>query len=267
MDDDEHRVGLVEALGFDETLFLRKGEYHRQHFSTSIVDVGRGQLLDVVPGRKGDEPTSWLTKRTCYWRFHVRCATLDLSGPYRSVFSKALPWATQIADPSYVVKLANPKLDECRRRIQNEFFGHRGHKHDPSVGRGDSPMAAERLDEHGRAKLQGLLRAGDPRGEASACYNAKEAVRELYTVRDYELAGQWFDELIRDQMIRRGRRSALTGTHIEALARARHRVAPCAFRERSGRSATERAWSGCDTQRNLPNRSRISLVESAGANR
>jgi hypothetical protein len=32
----------------------------------------------------------------------------------------------------------------------------------------------------------------------AACYNAKEAVRELYTVPDYELAAQWIDELIRD---------------------------------------------------------------------
>ena len=29
------------------------------------------------------------------------------------------------------VKLANSKLDECRRRVQNETLGHRGHKHDP----------------------------------------------------------------------------------------------------------------------------------------
>ena len=197
--DDEDRIGPVEALGLDETLFLREGEYRKQRFSTQVVDVNNGQLLDVVPGRKGDEPTTWLTKRTCDWRLHVRYATLDLSGPYRSVFNKALPWATQIADPFHVIKIANQKLDECRRRIQNELFGHRGHKQDPLYrARRLLTMASERLDEHGQAKLQGLLRAGDPRGHVSACYNAKEAVRELYTVSDYELAGQWIDELIRD---------------------------------------------------------------------
>lgn len=35
-----------------------------------------------------------------------------------------LPDATQIADPFHVVKLANHVLDECRRRVQNETFGH-----------------------------------------------------------------------------------------------------------------------------------------------
>ena len=199
VDDDEGRIGLVEALGLDETLFVREGAYRRQRFSTSIVDVGGGQLLDVVPGRKGDEPTSWLMRRTCRWRFHVRYATLDLSGPYRSVFNATLPWATQIADQFHVIKLANQKLDECRRRIQNELFEHRGHKLDPLYrARRLLTMASERLDDHGREKLQGLLRAGDPRGDVSARYTAKEAVGELYTVSDYELAGQWIDELIRD---------------------------------------------------------------------
>jgi len=38
---------------------------------------------------------------------------------------------TQIADPFHVVRLSNGKLDECRRRVQNETVGHRGRKDDP----------------------------------------------------------------------------------------------------------------------------------------
>jgi hypothetical protein len=37
-----------------------------------------------------------------------------------------LPDATQVADPFHVVRLANSKLDECRRRVQNDTLGHRG---------------------------------------------------------------------------------------------------------------------------------------------
>ncbi|MGH3733933.1 MAG: transposase family protein, partial [Acidimicrobiales bacterium] len=59
LDDDATRFGLVEALGLDEVLFVREGEYRRQCFSTQIVDVERGQLLDVVPGRSG-AATAWL---------------------------------------------------------------------------------------------------------------------------------------------------------------------------------------------------------------
>ena len=55
-------------------------------------------------------------------------ATLDLSGPHRAVFTNALPDATLVADPFHVVKLASTKLDECRRRAQNELLGHLGRK-------------------------------------------------------------------------------------------------------------------------------------------
>ena len=77
------RFGEVEALGLDEVLFVREGPYRRQHFSTQIVDVERGQLLDVVPGRRGEHPKAWLESQGDEWLSHVRYATLDLSGPYR----------------------------------------------------------------------------------------------------------------------------------------------------------------------------------------
>jgi len=74
-----------------------------------------------------------------------------------------LPDATQVADPFHVVKLANSKLDECRRRVQNETLGHRGRKNDPLYrSRRLLTKGHERLDERGEAKLLGLLEAGDP---------------------------------------------------------------------------------------------------------
>ena len=113
IDDDPTHFGLVEALGLDEVLFVREGEYRRQCFSTQIVDVERGQLLDVVPGRSAAAATQWLLNQSEQWLAHVAYATLDLSGPYRSVFNKTLAKATQVTDPFHVVKLANLKLDEC----------------------------------------------------------------------------------------------------------------------------------------------------------
>jgi transposase len=187
--DDEGRFGAVEALGLDEVLFVREGEYRRQNYSTQIVDVGCGQLLDVVPGRSGAAPTAWLQSQGEEWLANVRYATLDLSGPYRSVFNKTVPKATQVADPFHVVKLANLKLDECRRRVQNELEGHRGRKHDPLYrARLLLTMADERLSGNGREKLMGLLNAGDPKGEVFATWRAKELVRGLYDHDDASMA-------------------------------------------------------------------------------
>ncbi len=199
VDDDLNRYGPVNALGLDEVLFVRVGPFHRREFSTQIVDVARGQLLDVVPGRSGKEPIAWLAAKPKAWRDAIAYATLDLSGPYRAVFDTMLPEAIQVADPFHVVKLANSKLDECRRRVQNATMGHRGRKSDPLYRcRRLLTKADERLEENGREKLLGLLRAGDPLGEVTTAWHAKEAVRELYAHTNAGLALEWVERLAAD---------------------------------------------------------------------
>ena len=131
--DDPNRFTDVAALGLDETLRCRLGPW--QSWTTQIVDVGAGQLLDVVEGRSARGPIAWLTQRPQAWRDRVEWATLDLSGPYRKVFDVMVPAAVQVADPFHLIRLANTKLDECRRRVQNETMGHRGRKDDPRIGR------------------------------------------------------------------------------------------------------------------------------------
>jgi transposase len=135
--------------------------------------VRAGQLLDVVRGRSGKEPRRFLEEK--------------------------LPKATLVADPFHVVKLANSKLDECRRRVQDETLGHRGRKPDPLYRcRKLLTMADERLEQDGRTKLLGLLRAGDPKGEVTAAWHAKEAVRGLYAHTNAPLALAYVDRLAED---------------------------------------------------------------------
>ena len=52
--DHPDRIGEVDALGLDEVLFCRRGEWRVRQWSTLIVDVWAGRLLDVVEGR--DDP-------------------------------------------------------------------------------------------------------------------------------------------------------------------------------------------------------------------
>lgn len=42
---DAARIGPVAALGLDETLFCRTGQWRTQSWCTSIVDVGTGHLV------------------------------------------------------------------------------------------------------------------------------------------------------------------------------------------------------------------------------
>ncbi len=95
--------------------------------------------------------------------------------------------------------LAGSKLDECRRRVQNETLGHRGHRDDPLYrSRRLLTKADERLDDRGRTKLLGLLDAGDPKGEVRAAWHAKEVVRSIYDHHDPALALEFVTRLGRD---------------------------------------------------------------------
>lgn len=194
--DDPNRIGAVTAVGLDEVLFCRNGPFKHRMWSTQVVDVARGQLLDVVPGRDAAGSCAWFAGRPAGWCQQIRWATLDLSGPYRSVFDTMLPDAVQIADPFHVVKLANFVLDEVRRRVQNETLGHRGHKTDPLYRvRKLMTIAHERLDEQADTKLRGLLAAGDPHGEVRTAWHAKEVVRSIYDIDDPALAAEFVAQL------------------------------------------------------------------------
>ena len=193
---DGERVGDVEALGLDETLYKREGRWRTRRWCTSIVDVQRGQLLDIVPGRDAAAPKEWLLGRPEEWRQNVAWGVLDLSGAYRAAFDAALPHVGQVADPFHVIRLANDGIDEVRRRVQNDTLGHRGRKDDPLYRIRRLLLAAhERLGDTADAKLRGLLAAGDPRGEVRLAWHAKETLRGLYDITSPQLAGEYLTEL------------------------------------------------------------------------
>ena len=196
---DTERISDVRGLGLDETLFNRTGRWRTQSWCTSIVDVGRGQLLDVVPGRSAAGPAGWLASQPAEWLERIEFGVPDLSGPYRATFDTMLPDVHQVADPFHLVKLANQRLDEVRRRVQNQSLGHRGRKHDPLYrARRLLTRADERLDHRGRTKLMGLLAAGDPHGEVRMAWHSKEVVRQIYDISDHELAIEFVDRLAVD---------------------------------------------------------------------
>ena len=113
--------------------------------------------------------------------------TLSLAG---------LPCSSAEPDPAHLRSPANERLDEVRRRVQNETLGHRGRKTDPLYRtRRLLVMADERLDEAARERRRGLLAAGDPKGQVADAWTAKEAVREIYRIGDPDLAAEWVAEL------------------------------------------------------------------------
>ena len=200
---DIDRTCGVRALGLDETLFVRVGPRHHKQWATSVVDVGGpgrpARLVEIIEGRTAAKVSEWIDDQPDEWRAAIDWGVLDMSGPYRKVFTDSLGHVTQVADPFHVIKHANSMLDVCRRRVQNETLGHRGHKGDPLYrSRRLLTKSHEDLDEAGEAKLLGFLEAGDPKGEVRMTWHAKETVRGLYAVGDPTAAGVYIDELIAD---------------------------------------------------------------------
>jgi hypothetical protein len=128
----------------------------------------------VVEDRTAKAPSDWLKGRPQAWRDAIESGVIDPSGPYRKTFNDSLPEAMLVADPFHVIKLANTRLDDGRRRTQQETLGHRGRRDDPLYRtRTLLTIGHERLDGNGNGnkKLLGFLEAGDPKGEVGMAWH------------------------------------------------------------------------------------------------
>lgn len=141
-----------------------------------------GLLISHNSGETGSCGRFWICRGRGGWR-STRCCPTPRRSPTRP----------------RLVKLANQRLDEVRRRTQNDTLGHRGRKGDPLYRcRRLLTKADERLDDNGRSKLVGLLAAGDPRGEVRMAWHAKEVVRSIYAIDDPHLAEEFVERLSAD---------------------------------------------------------------------
>jgi transposase len=198
--EDPDRVEGVAAIGVDETKWLAAQPGEPTRWVSAVVDVEGRKVIDLLEGRNAGDLDGWLARRSDDWRAGIQVAVCDLHEPFRAAFDARLPHATQVADPFHVVAVGTRVIDRTRRRVQNATLGHRGRKTDPLYrARKLLTLADERLDDHGRHKLRGLLAAGDPRGEVAAAHNAKECLRDLYTLWGRsEVAARWLSALITD---------------------------------------------------------------------
>lgn len=182
---DPGRLDDVTAIGVDEKRFLNATATHHTTFTTQLVDLDRHQLLDVIEGRSRDVLGTWLDGRGAHWCDRITLATLDPAAGYRLALLEHLPNATLVVDHFHAIQLANAAIDDVRRRVQQETTGHRGRKGDPLYAIRRALLTAdERLTEERFAWIVDRLNAGDPAGEVSATWVAKELLRAVYAAAD-----------------------------------------------------------------------------------
>jgi transposase len=179
--DDPSRLDGVAALGLDETSFLKATRVAPTRWVTGLVDLERGQLLDVVADRTRAAVDGWLGAQPAAWLDRITTVALDPWRGYASALIAPLGHARVVVDHFHAIRLANVVVDQVRRRVQQATLGHRGRKRDPLYRiRKLLLVAAEQLTGRGRARLRAGLAAGDPSGEVAAAWQGKELLRVVY---------------------------------------------------------------------------------------
>jgi transposase len=175
------RLGAPSAIGLDETSWLAATATHPTLLVTGIVDLDRGQLVDVLPARSAGAVEDWLDAKPAPWAERIRHAVIDPYQPYATALANQVPDAKLVVDHFHVIRLANQALDEVRRRVQQATLGHRGRKGDPLYRiRRRLLVGHDKLSADGFERVMAWLDHGDPDGEVAIAYLAKELLREVY---------------------------------------------------------------------------------------
>jgi transposase len=107
--------------------------------------------------------------------------------------------AVRVLDPFHVVKLGLACVDDVRRRVQQDTYGHRGRRGDPLYGIRRVPRRRrDRLSTKARARLHAGLIAADPHGEVTLAWTIAQDVMALYQLSDPDHARRRAGTLIAD---------------------------------------------------------------------
>src|ERR1700712_502797 len=120
-------------------------------------------------------------------------AALDPFRGYATALRTHLPRAVRVLDAFHVVKLGFDAVDQVRRRVQRDTFGHRGRAGEPLYGiRRVLRRGHDHHSDRSWTRLLAGLDLGDPDGEVAAAWIAAQELRLLYRHRDPQRAAQAF---------------------------------------------------------------------------
>ena len=164
------------------------GAYRRgDKFVTVIIDLtpirdgtGPARLLDMVEGRSKQAFKTWLAGRPQSWRQGLQVVAMDGFTGFKTATTEELPAATAVTDPFHVVRLGGDALDRCRRRVQLDTCGHRGHKGDPLyAARRTLHTGAGLLTDKQKTRLERLF-ADDAHVEVEATWGVYQQMITAY---------------------------------------------------------------------------------------
>lgn len=107
------------VLGIDEHFFSQT-----QGFATTLCDLKKHKVFDIVKGRSEGELTDYLNQLKGKERVKIVC--MDLSSTYRSIVKKHFPNAMIVADRFHVVRLMQHQCMKSFRELSDNIKYNRG---------------------------------------------------------------------------------------------------------------------------------------------
>ncbi len=77
--DDPDRVGAVAHLGVDETSFLAANRDRSTLYATSMVDLRKRVVIDMVEGNSADDLRKWTANASPDWLADIDVVATDLA--------------------------------------------------------------------------------------------------------------------------------------------------------------------------------------------
>lgn len=171
------------VIGVDETVTGARRDPQWTQFATGVVDVERGRLLELLPGRHGGLLVAWAAQaEAAYgadWVGAIQAGVCDPLRAYNAGLKRAFgPQLVVVLDAFHLVRLGIDELEACRRRVQQATLGRRGRKGDPlESARRALRTAVEDLGPHRWRTLLAGLNAGDRDGQVFAAWWAVQRLR------------------------------------------------------------------------------------------
>jgi len=116
------------VLGVDDWA-LRRGH----HYGTILVDLERGEVIDLLPGRDGPELQAWLNDHP-----GVEIISRDRATAYAQAASVAAPAAKQVADRWHLLKNLREMLERFFERHRSKIQAIASAFEQPLAPRGDA---------------------------------------------------------------------------------------------------------------------------------
>ncbi len=114
--DHPDRMGAVAHLGVDETSFLAGKHNHSTRYATSMVDLEKRIMIDMVEGNSAADLRTWTANADPAWPSGIEVVATDLADSFRAGRSPHLDHAQRVGDPFHVVRVANRRGTRQRKR-------------------------------------------------------------------------------------------------------------------------------------------------------